>query len=311
MNTPRIVLAGGTGFLGRALAEAFSERGYEVVVLTRYPERPVPGARTVKWDGRSAGPWTSELEEARAVINLAGKNVDCRYTPKALTEINASRVESVRTLGDAIHRCLVPPEVWVQASSLAIHGNAGDRECDELAPPGDGIPVKTCLKWEAAFAHSPTPRTRRVVLRISFVLGRGQGALRRMERLTRCFLGGRMGSGRQFISWIHIRDMVRIFLRAVENPNMTGLYAATGPEPVNNRDFMRALRKALHRPWSPPLPAWLVPFGCCLLRTEPVLALTGRRGVPRRLLDEGFEFAFPVLQGALADLYSKPSAVYR
>jgi uncharacterized protein (TIGR01777 family) len=177
-----------------------------------------------------------------------------------------------------------------------------------MAPPGRGIPVKTCQKWETAFAHSPTPRTRRVVLRISFVLDRGQGALRTLERVTRCFLGGSIGSGRQFISWIHVRDMVRIFLRAVENPNMTGLYSATSPGAVSNADFMRGLRKALHRPWSPPVPAWLVPLGCLLLRTEPVLALTGRRGVPRRLVDEGFEFAFPELEGALADLYRKPAA---
>jgi hypothetical protein len=306
MNTQRIILAGGTGFLGRALALEFSALGYEVLVLTRHPDRIVPGARMVPWDGRTAGPWTAELEGARAVINLTGKNVNCRYTERALAEIDASRVESVRTLGDAMHRCLLPPEVWVQACSLAIHGDAGDRECDELAPPGTGVPVKTCQKWETAFAHSPTPRTRRVVLRISFVLDRGQGALRMLERVTRCFLGGSIGSGRQFISWIHLRDMVRVFLRAVENPNMTGLYTATSPGTVSNADFMRMLRKTLHRPWSPPVPAWLVPLGCLLLRTEPVLALTGRKGVPRRLLDEGFRFEFPDLEGALADLYQKP-----
>lgn len=308
MNTHRIILAGGGGFLGRALALEFSARGYEVVILTRYPDRPVSGARTVRWDGRTAGPWTAELEGARAVINLTGKNVNCRYTARALAEINASRVESVRTLGDAMHRCLLPPEAWVQASSLAIHGDAGERACDEMSPPGSGIPVKTCQKWETAFSHSPTPRTRRVVLRISFVLDRGQGALRMLERITRCFLGGSIGSGRQFISWIHVKDMVRIFVRAVEDPNMTGLYTATSPGAVSNADFMRSLRKTLHRPWSPPVPAWLVPLGCLLLRTEPVLALTGRRGVPRRLAEEGFEFAFPELEDALNDLYRKPAA---
>jgi uncharacterized protein (TIGR01777 family) len=304
---PRIIIAGGSGLLGCALTREFGERGYEVLVLTRRPERSVAGARTVKWDGRRAGPWTAELEGARAVINLTGKNVNCRYTPRALAEINASRVESVRTLGDAMHRCLVPPEVWVKASSLAIHGDAGDRDCDELAPPGTGIPVKTCQKWETAFAHSPTPRTRRVMLRMSFVLNRGAGALRILERMTRCFLGGSIGSGKQFISWIHIRDMAGIFLRAVENPNMTGLYTATSPGAVTNAEFMRRLRKILHRPWSPPVPAWLVPLGCLFLRTEPVLALTGRKGVPRRLRDEGFAFEFPDLEGALADLYENPA----
>lgn len=305
---PRIILAGGSGFLGRVLAPEFSARGYDTVVLTRHPDTEFPGARTVAWDGRTHGPWAVELEGARAVINLAGKNVNCRYTRSALREINDSRIESVRAIGDAIHRCIEPPEVWVQASSLAIHGDAGGRLCDELSPPGTGIPAETCLRWEEAFAQSPTPRTRRVLLRISFVLGREYGALRMLENLTRCFLGGAIGSGRQFISWIHVGDMVRVFARAVHDPCMTGVYSATSPGAVTNADFMRALRHVLHRPWCPRLPAWLLPAGCWLLRTEPVLALTGRRGVPRRLLDEGFHFDFPDLERTLADLFQKPEA---
>ena len=169
MKPKRIILAGGTGFLGRLLAKALADRGDEVVVLTRRPEADGSAARAVYWDGRTMGPWVAELEGADAVVNLAGKNVSCRYTPEALREIIASRVDSVHVIGDAIRRCLNPPAVWVQTGSLAIYGDAGDRICDEEAPAGQGIPVETCLRWEQAFADSLTPATRRVWLRISFV----------------------------------------------------------------------------------------------------------------------------------------------
>jgi len=303
MKPRRIILAGGSGFLGRQLAKALADRGDDVVILTRRPGADYSPARGVHWDGRTLGPWVLELEGAHAVINLAGKNVSCRYTPEALREINASRVDSVHVIGDAIRRCANPPAVWVQTGSLAIYGDAGDRVCDDDAPAGQGIPVETCLRWEQAFADSPTPATRRVWLRISFVLGMSGGALRFLEMLTRWFLGGRVGSGRQYISWIHQDDMLRLFLRAVDDPTMTGCYNATGQNPVTNEEFMRELRRVMRRPWSPPTPAWALPIGCFFMRTEPVLALTGRRGVPGRLLAEGFTFRHPILPEALNDIF--------
>ncbi|MDB6139862.1 MAG: epimerase [Verrucomicrobiaceae bacterium] len=303
MKPKRIILAGGSGFLGRLLATTLAARGDEVVVLTRRPKADESPARAVYWDGRTLGPWAAELEGADAVVNLAGKNVSCRYTPEALREINVSRVDSVHVVGDAIRRCARPPAVWVQTGSLAYYGDPGGRECDEEAPAGEGIPAETCVRWERAFADSPTPGTRRVWLRISFVLGRSGGALPLLERLTRLFLGGSVGHGRQYISWIHELDMMRLFLRAIDEPDMRGVYNATGPSPVPNAGFMRELRRALHRPWSPPTPAWAVPIGCWFMGTEPVLALTGRRGIPRRLLREGFTFQHPCLPEALAHLY--------
>jgi uncharacterized protein (TIGR01777 family) len=248
-----------------------------------------------------------ELEGAEAVVNLAGKNVNCRYTKAALAEIEGSRVESTRVVGDAIHACVVPPRVWVQAGTLAIHGDAGDRWCDEEAPVGEGVPVRTARKWEQAWAQSPTPRTRRVLLRISFVLGRDAGALATLARVTRAYLGGAVGGGRQFISWIHVTDMNRVFLRAIEDETMSGRYQATSPEPVRNAEFMGQLRRVLGRPWAPRTPSWLVRLGCALLGTEPVLALSGRRGDPRRLEEAGFTFRFPTLREALADLYGGES----
>lgn len=306
MNSPRVILAGGTGFLGRSLAKALVTRGYEVVILTRSPHSESGPAMEVAWDGRTLGPWADSLDGAAAVVNLAGKNVNCRYTPANLREINESRTDSVKVIGEAIRRCATKPKVWVQTASLAIYGDAGDRPCDESAPPGDGVPVQTCLLWEGAFAATPTPGVRRVGLRIGFVLGRGEGALGMLARLTRWGLGGRVGSGRQFISWVHVRDMDRVFVRAIEDEAMEGVYNVCAPAPVTNAAFMRELRHALHRPWSPPAPAWAVTVGSFFLRTEPVLALTGRRGVPKRLAGAGFHFEFTDLRGALHDLLRTP-----
>ncbi|MFN0127187.1 MAG: TIGR01777 family oxidoreductase [Verrucomicrobiales bacterium] len=303
LGTPKLVIAGGSGYLGRRLVRAALGRGSEVVVLSRRGGGEISGARVVEWDGRTRGEWVRELEGAAGLVNLAGESVNCRYTRRALAAMDGSRVDSTRVLGDAIHGCVVPPRVWVQASSLAIHGDGGDRWCDEEAGPGTGPGVVTARKWERAFAESPTPRTRRVVLRISFVLGRGGGALSMLERATRAFLGGAVGSGRQYVSWIHESDMNRILLRAVEDSGMSGIYVASSPDPVRNEEFMRELRGMLGRPWAPRTPAWLVRVGCWLMRTEPMLALTGRRGDPRRLEEAGFTFRFPTLREALVDLY--------
>lgn len=303
---PKVILAGGSGFLGLALARSLAARDVDVVILARGPQPAGAPGRWVLWDGRTVEPaWAGELEGAHAVVGLAGKNVNCRYTPAALREINDSRVDSVRAVGAAIRACRRPPGAWVQAGSLAIYGDAGEHECDETTPPGTGIPVETCLKWEAAFAAEATPGTRKVLYRISFVLGHGGGALRMLVNLTRCFLGGAIGSGRQYISWIHEADMIRLWERAMDDSRMEGVYNATSPGPVPNATFMRELRRALHRPWSPPLPAFLVPLGCWFLRTEPVLALTGRRGVPARLKEEGFEFHHTNLRQALRQLFDK------
>ena len=303
----RVVIAGGSGFIGRALARALREREYDVVVLTRTPRRP----GEIRWDGRTVdGGWLRAVDGAHAVVNLAGKNVNCRYTRRNLAEIDQSRVDAVRAMGEAIARCTSPPRVLVQASTTAIYGDAGDAWCDESTPPGTGVPVDTATKWEGAFdAAAPTPpQTRRVVLRMSFALGAGGGVLGTLSVLTRCFLGGRVGGGRQYISWIHIDDLMRMFLRAIEDDSLEGTFVASGPTPVTNAVFMRALRRAHRRPWSPPTPAWAVHVGAFLMRTEPVLALTGRRAMPRRFLDAGFEFRFTDVDAALRDIVTAERA---
>ncbi|MEY2494958.1 MAG: uncharacterized protein QOJ45_1450, partial [Verrucomicrobiota bacterium] len=284
----RIILAGGSGFLGRSLGEVLSRGGYEVIVLGRGPSKVSGGRRHEQWDGRSLWDWAGHLDGAKAVVNLTGRSVNCRHTPENKREIMDSRVNSVRVLGEAISGCTVPPEVFVQASSLAIYGDPGDLWCDEEAPPAHGFSEEVCKRWEGAFAEVRAPGMRKVVLRIGIALAAHQGALPVLARLTRWFLGGKVSHGRQYISWIHIVDLVRMFVEAIERPDLSGVLNATGPNPVTNAEFMRELRHALHRPWSPPVPAWATQIGARLMGTEASLALTGRRCQPARFLENGF-----------------------
>ena len=302
MSKARVVLAGGSGFLGRALAEEFARAGYEPVVLTRRVRKTGARVRQVEWDGRAAGAWARELEGARAVVNLAGRSVDCRHTPRRRREIVESRVRSVEAIGRAIAACAEPPAVLVQAASLAVYGDAGRRVCGEGAPAGRGFPVEVCLRWERAFDSLRLPGTRKVLLRIGFVLGRDGGALPRLARLARLYLGGTLGGGRQYVSWLHVRDFCRLVLWCVEHAGAEGVFNATGPSPVTNAEFMCELRCALGRPWCPRLPAWLVRLGAFLTRTEPGLALEGRRCLPERLVEGNFKFIYTNLESALSDL---------
>jgi len=299
------VMAGGSGFLGRLLAAELASRGSEVVILTRNPSRSAGRIQEVFWDGRTLGPWAERLEAVKAVINLTGRTLNCRYTLANRREIVESRVESVKVIGEAIRRCGKPPQVLVQAGSLGIYGDAGDRWCDEQVPSAEDFPAQTCVSWEKAFDESLTPRTRRVLLRIGFVLGASGGALKVMANLTRWGLGGTFGSGKQYISWLHERDMNAIFLAAIEREDIQGVFNATGPNPVTNAELMRELRRVLRRPWTPPAPIWAVHVGTWLMRTEACLALTGRRCSPTRLLNHGFEFKFPALKEALENIYGQ------
>lgn len=307
MNTmnqrSRVVIAGGSGFLGKALAGVLVEEDYEVVVLTRNPEAYTGAGTAVRWDGRTVEEsWTAHLDGAYALVNLTGKSVDCRQTVENREEILRSRVEPVDALGNALRLVYRPPAVWVQAASLAIYGNAGDRLCEESAFVPDGYPGDVCVAWEEALGRAIRPEMRWAVLRIGFVLGRSGGALPTLARIARFGVGGRIGSGKQWISWIHLDDMMRLFLEAIRNPSIHGICNATGLQPVTNAEFMETLRKTLRVPVGLPTPAWLVRAAAPLLNTDPDLALNGRRGLPCRIHGLGFRFRFHELEDALADL---------
>ena len=303
MNNKRVVLAGGNGFLGRALAKELLARDYEVVVLTRSPRERSDGAKEIVWDGKHIGEWIQFLDGAEAVINLAGRGINCRHTPENIHEIIESRVNSVNAVGAAIYHVTRPPRVWVQAGAIGFYGDPKDRMCDESSPAGKDTLAGICQPWEAAFNSAPAPRTRRMLLRIGFVLGRDGGALPVLAGLTKCFLGGTVGGGRQFINWIHIEDLSRMFIEAIERDELAGIFNSVSSNSVTNREFMRGLRRALHRPWSPPAPEWAVKLGARLMGTEPSLALTGCRVAPIRFLEAGFKFRFPELPGALENLF--------
>ena len=305
-SQPKVILAGGTGFLGRRLQRVYAAAGYDVVVFTREPDKVAAPARGVAWDPAKFGPWVKELEGAAAVVNLAGKNVNCRYTRANRKAILKSRLNSVRALAEAVRRCAVPPAAWVQAGSLAIYGDAGPLWCDETAPAGEGFAPDVCTKWESTFFKAPLPAMRRVMLRIGFVLGNDGGALPVLARLAKWFAGAPAGNGRQMISWIHAHDMDRIFLRAVADPALEGVFNACTAGAVTNAELMAELRTIYHRPWMPAMPAWMVRTAAWLMGSEGSLALTGRRGLPGRLMECGFRFDYPALGPALDELLLGP-----
>ncbi len=302
-DSEHVVIAGGSGFLGLNLARDLRERGCRVTLLSRHPPKD-SGWDHVVWDGHSLGDWVRALDGATGLVNLAGRSVDCVKNPENCDAILRSRVESTAVLGEALRRIETPPQAWVQMSTAHRYGDPLERVCDEDAAFGYGLAPAVGQSWDDAFAEARPAEVRGVVLRTSFVLGRGGGALPRLAKLARWGLGGKVGHGRQGISWIHEKDMNRLFARALTDGTMTGPYVATAPNPVSNAEFMRELRRALRVPIGLPASGWMVRIGApLLLRTDPELALYGRYCISRRLREEGFEFVFPHVAAALQDLY--------
>ena len=303
--TKKVILAGGSGFIGSALARSLASAGWEPVILTRTP-RENAGFREVAWNGETGGAWAAELEGAAAVVNLAGRSINCVHTLANSREILESRENAVRALGKGYARAKNPPPVWVQCSATGYYGNAGDRLCDEALASGPGFMAEICRRWEEAFRALELPGVRRVVLRIGVVLDREAGAFPPLARLVRCCLGGAAGSGRQYVSWVHLKDVIRIFEAALAQPELAGVYNACAPGPVTNAEFMRELRAAFRRPWCPSAPEFAVRLAARhLLKTEGNLALYGQRCMPQRLLAAGFGFKYSQLPSALADLVNR------
>ncbi len=300
----KIIIAGGTGFLGYLLSSHFIAKGYRVLVLSRSRKNSnEQGISYISWDARSLGVWSHELEGAEVLINFVGKSVDCRYTEKNKAAIYSSRLEATRVLNRAVQACNNPPSLWINASSATIYRHATDRAMDEYEGEyGEGFSVDVCRKWEQAFEKSSLPFTRKVCLRIGIVLGKNGGALSPLARMAKIGLGGKHGDGGQYMTWLHEDDFIRIVQWFLDNPASTGIYNCTAPAPLPNRDFMALLRRALGKSFGLPSPVWLLEIGAFFLRTETELLLKSRWVLPTRLLKEGFRFSFPHAQVALMHL---------
>lgn len=306
----KVVIAGGTGQVGRVLSGALRARGDEVVVLSR---SGTSDARLVEWDGRTLGAWSGEIDGADVVINLAGRSVNCRYTEANLQEMMRSRVDSTRVIGDAIARSARPPRVWLQMSTATIYAHRFDAPNDEVtgriggdepdAPAYWKFSIDIARAWERTQQEAPTPGTRKVALRSAMVMSPTAGGIFDvLLGLTRVGLGGPIAGGRQFVSWIHDRDFARAVEFLIERDDIEGPVNLASPHPLPQRDFMAALRAAWGARVSLPTTKWMAEIGAVFLRTDTELTLKSRRVVPRRLQESGFTFDFPDWPGAALDL---------
>jgi len=311
MHRLRIVLPGGSGQVGRVLARHFQAAGHHVTVLTRGPY--TAPWQTVHWDGESIGDWTEHLEGADVCINLAGRSVNCRYTPENRRAIYDSRIDTTRLLGRVIAGLADPPKVWLNASTATIYRHALDRPMDEAtgelggsepgAPETWNFSIQVAKDWEAAFFAAETPRTRKAALRSAITFSPAPGsAFAILLNLVRTGFGGSQGNGRQYVSWIHEEDFARAVEFIIAHEELSGAINVASPNPVPNREFMAALRDAWDMPNGLLAPAFAIEIGAFFLRTESELVLKSRRVAPARLLDAGFQFEFPQWPEAAADL---------
>lgn len=308
-NGRRIVLAGGSGFLGRALAGHFRNAGWDAVILTRSPNPKGDGIREAHWDGCTIAPWQQELDGAIAVVNLTGKSVNCRYNPANRKEILESRVNATRVIGEAIGRSANPTEVWLNASTATVYKHTFGKPWDEsgeieaASDARDAFSVEVAQAWEGALDKAATPQTRKVAMRMGMVVGLDKNSVFPvLRRLVRLGLGGRMGNGRQYVTWMHIVDYCRAVEWLISHDNLRGSVNVVAPNPVPNSEMMRVLRRIYGVPFGLPAAEWMLEIGAVIMRTETELIIKSRRVVPGRLLESGFQFQFPTLEEALRDL---------
>ncbi len=314
----KVVIPGGSGQVGTLLARAFHERGDEVVVLSRTRNDARPW-RVVAWDGETLGEWTNEIENADAVINLAGQSVNCRYTKTNRRIIIDSRVKSTRIVGQAIAETDNAPRVWLQASTATLYAHRYDAPNDEATgiidgpiPNGPKAPdtwrfsIDVVKKWERELNAAATPLTRKVLMRSAIVMSSSRGGpFDMLLRLVRFGLGGRFGDGAEFVSWIHEQDFVRTVVWLIEHEELGGPVNLAAPNPLPNSEFMALLRRAWGMPFGLPATEWMLELGAFVLRSETELMLKSRRVIPGRLLASGFGFDFPTWAEAARDLCAR------
>jgi uncharacterized protein (TIGR01777 family) len=290
----KIVLAGGSGFIGKYLKTKFEKLSYEVVIISRQKN-------FVNWNDEDE--IIKALTNADVLINLAGKSVNCRYNKKNKREILESRTETTKILGRAIHKCSAPPSLWINAATATIYRDAKERPMTEsTGETGKGFSVEVAKAWEETFFEFHLLNTRQVLLRMAIVLGKDEGVMKPLKNLVRFGFGGKQGNGNQMFSWIHIEDLCRIMLFINEHKNLEGVFNCSSPNPVTNKTFMQKLRHFMKIKIGLPSPKWLLEFGAIFIGTETELVLKSRWVLPERLLNDGYDFLFPSVDKAFEDL---------
>lgn len=289
----KVVLAGGTGFVGQDFAQRFKKLGYEVLIISRQPGH-------IAWEDSNG--IRQALEDAEMLINLAGKSVNCRYTDENRRIILESRTSTTRILGESVLECDHPPELWINSSTATIYRHAEDRPMTEKEGEiGSGFSVDVAKAWEQAFFEFSLPSTRQIALRIAIVLGKG-GVMEPLTNLVRFGLGGSQGAGTQQFSWIYIEDLFRMVLYFQQHPALEGVFNASSPHPVTNRQLMESLRRHMGVRIGLPSPRWMLEVGARFIRTETELVLKSRWVIPERMEQEGFTFVYDTLDTALDEI---------
>lgn len=307
-KAPRLVLPGGAGYLGRRVAAHFAAQGWHVTILSRGAALNLgDGIAFQRWDGETLGPWAEAIDGAAAVINLAGRTVNCRYHERNRREIYDSRLRSTAVLGQAISQAAAPPAVWLNSASATIYRHAEDRPMDERTGElGTGFSVDVCRQWEATLDAADTPNTRKVALRSAMVFGTGaDGVFGAFYNIVKLGLGGTLGPGTQYVSWIHEADFCAALEWLIARSQLAGAVNLASPHPLPNREFMRTLRQVADQPIGLPATRWMLEIGAFALRTETELLLKSRRVIPTRLLEDGFTFRYPVLEPAVREILSR------
>jgi hypothetical protein len=308
----KIAIPGGTGQIGTLLARAFHKDSHEVIVLGRRAPKIAPW-RVEQWNPANVAGWSDKLDGVDVVINLAGRSVNCRYTPQNRDEILQSRVESVRAVGQAISNARRPPRVWLQASTATIYAHTYGAPNDEVsgvmggtepdAPDTWRFSIDVATAWEGVFDEIPAPGTRKVKLRSAMTMSPDRGGIfDTLMVLVQRGLGGTSGDGRQYVSWIHEADFIRAIYFLIERDDIDGAVNLASPNPLPNRDFMAGLRRAWGAKIGLPSAAWMLEIGAVFLRTETELVLKSRRVIPGRLLQEEFSFEYPDWPEAACEL---------
>lgn len=299
----KLIISGGSGFLGSVLTDYFGDQCEEIVLLSRKQKRTHKNIRTVLWNAKTFSGWEHEFEGADVIINMAGRSVDCRYNQKNKDLIMKSRVDSTRIIGEAIAQCSHPPKVWLNSSTATIYRHSLDKKMsEENGEIGTGFSVNVAKAWEKAFFTSNTPQTRKVALRTSIVLGKNGGALQPIKKITQLGLGGKQGNGKQKFSWIHEEDFVRSIDHLITEATLEGVFNIVAPQPSTNKELMRLMRKTVGVPFGLPSPKPLLELGAFCIRTETELLLKSRNVIPTRLQESGFHFSHPELKQALLHL---------